>query len=157
MAATSGGDNEQGVFADEDPDELARRFPDLNEDERLRAARRALPDPPQRTFTKPTIRQFEPMADSGRFGRGSGMNARDMRGVGLASTVGIQFVSMILAGAGLGWVADQYLLHSKGTPWGIVAGVLLGSVGAFSAVFRLTRQLNDDEQQSSGGNGAGGG
>jgi len=159
MAATSGGGGENepnNGIADEDPDDLARRFPDLNEDERLVAARRALPDPPSKTFTRPAkaMRQGEPGADSGRWGRmrdDAGLNAKDLRGAGLAYTVGYQFVGTILAGAGVGWLADRYLLHSAGTPWGVIAGFLLGCVGGFYTLFRLTRQLNDDEERNRGG------
>ena len=44
-----------------------------------------------------------------------------------------ELIGGILAGLGLGWVADKYL-HT--TPWGMIVGTLLGMVAAVYAVVK---------------------
>jgi len=45
-----------------------------------------------------------------------------------------ELVGGILAGLGLGWVTDTYLLHTK--PWGMIVGTLLGMVAAVYTVVK---------------------
>lgn len=57
---------------------------------------------------------------------------------------GGSFVSSILAGAGLGYLADLWL----GTePWLVVAGILLGSYSGFMNVWKWAREGEDAESR----------
>ena len=61
-----------------------------------------------------------------------------VRRSGLAWSAGIVFFSAIAFMLFLGWIAD-WLLGSS--PWGIVGGVVLGSVIGFVQFFRITSQI----------------
>jgi ATP synthase protein I len=59
--------------------------------------------------------------------------------LGLASGVGVQLAVAVLAGLGLGYLADR-VLHT--TPWFLLAGLVLGVVlGGFSVVRTVRREL----------------
>ena len=60
------------------------------------------------------------------------------RRVGLAYSAGIAFVGAVVFMLILGWGADL-LLGTK--PWGIVAGIILGSIIGFIQFFRITSQI----------------
>jgi F0F1-type ATP synthase assembly protein I len=57
---------------------------------------------------------------------------------GLAYTAGIAFAVTIAFMLFLGWLADQVIGSS---PWGIVGGIVLGSIIGFIQFFRITRQI----------------
>jgi F0F1-type ATP synthase assembly protein I len=61
-----------------------------------------------------------------------------IRQVGLAYTVGIAFFVAVVFMGFLGWLADLVLGHS---PWGIVGGIVLGSIIGFLQLFRITSQI----------------
>ncbi|MGH8872524.1 MAG: AtpZ/AtpI family protein [Acidimicrobiia bacterium] len=57
---------------------------------------------------------------------------------------GGSFVSSILAGALLGYLADRWL----GTdPWLVVAGILLGSYSGFMSMWRWSREVEDAQRE----------
>lgn len=60
---------------------------------------------------------------------------------GLAWSAGIAFFSSIAFTLLLGWGAD--LLFGS-SPWGIVGGIVLGSIVGFIQFFRITSQIFDD-------------
>ncbi len=64
--------------------------------------------------------------------------AETVRRSGLAYTAGIAFFAAVVFMLILGWGADVLLGTS---PWGIVGGIVLGSVIGFVQFFRLTSQI----------------
>ena len=60
------------------------------------------------------------------------------RKTGLAFSAGIAFFGSIVFMLFLGWLADLLLGIS---PWGIVAGIVLGAVIGFIQFFRITSQI----------------
>src|SRR6476659_619243 len=60
-----------------------------------------------------------------------------IRQTGLAWTIGIAFVVSIAFMLFLGWLADVLLGSS---PWGIVGGIVLGSIIGFIQLFRISSQ-----------------
>ncbi len=64
--------------------------------------------------------------------------AESSRMSGLAFTAGIAFVSSVAFMLVLGWLVDTFI----GTaPWGIVGGIVLGSIIGFIQFFRLNTQI----------------
>jgi ATP synthase protein I len=58
---------------------------------------------------------------------------------GMASGIGIQFASSVLAGLGLGWLLDRWLRTS---PWFLLSGLVLGiAAGAYSVVRLAMREM----------------
>jgi len=57
---------------------------------------------------------------------------------GLAFSAGIAFFGSIVFMLFLGWLADLLLGSS---PWGIVAGIVLGAIIGFIQFFRITSQI----------------
>ena len=78
-------------------------------------------------------------------GSDDGLSGSDLRGVGAASAIGITLAVSIGLGTGLGWLADKYLLHSSGTPWGLIVGFLFGTTSGFINLVRVTNSLNKDK------------
>lgn len=64
--------------------------------------------------------------------------AESGRKFGLALSAGIVFFSSVLFMLFLGWLAD-WLLGSS--PWGLVGGIVLGSVIGFVQFFRTSSQI----------------
>ena len=64
--------------------------------------------------------------------------AETVRQSGLAWSAGIAFFAAVVFMLILGWGADVLLGTS---PWGIVGGIVLGSVIGFVQFFRLTSQI----------------
>ncbi len=64
--------------------------------------------------------------------------AETIRQSGLAYSAGIAFFAAVVFMLVLGWGADVLLGTS---PWGIVGGIILGSVIGFIQFFRLTSQI----------------
>jgi len=61
-----------------------------------------------------------------------------IRSSGLAYSAGIAlFVAVVIMGF-VGWIADQLLGSS---PWGIVGGIVLGSIIGFLQLFRISSQI----------------
>ena len=61
-----------------------------------------------------------------------------VRQSGLAWSAGIAFFGAIVFMLFLGWIADLLLGIS---PWGIVGGIVLGSIIGFLQFFRITSQI----------------
>ena len=61
-----------------------------------------------------------------------------IRQSGLAWSAGIAFFGAIIFMLFLGWIADLLLGIS---PWGIVGGIILGSIIGFLQFFRITSQI----------------
>jgi len=61
-----------------------------------------------------------------------------IRQTGLAWSAGIAFFGAIVFMLFLGWIADLLLGSS---PWGIVGGIVLGSIIGFLQFFRITSQI----------------
>ena len=70
-----------------------------------------------------------------------------IRQSGLAWSAGIAFFGAIVFMLFLGWIADLLLGIS---PWGIVGGIVLGSIIGFLQFFRITSQIfkNNDSLPS---------
>ena len=64
--------------------------------------------------------------------------AETVRQSGLAWSAGIAFFAAVVFMLVLGWGADLLLGTS---PWGIVGGIILGSIIGFIQFFRLTSQI----------------
>lgn len=60
--------------------------------------------------------------------------------IGIALAIGVDFLVVVAAGAGLGWLADTQLGWS---PWGIMTGIGLGFIGG---LFRLIHRLGKDDR-----------
>lgn len=66
------------------------------------------------------------------------------RKLALAVSVSTNLAAPILAGVLLGYWLDQWL----GTkPWLILLGTLLGTVGAFLALYRVVNQINQEKDE----------
>jgi F0F1-type ATP synthase assembly protein I len=76
-----------------------------------------------------------------RFLKRRGLGAGDAGGMGRAFGVGTALVGSILAGTLLGWLLDRYLIHPRETPWGLIAGFMLGCVSGFANLVKLAGQL----------------
>ncbi|MGH7256708.1 MAG: AtpZ/AtpI family protein [Nitrospirales bacterium] len=61
-------------------------------------------------------------------------------GLGQAVRIGTELLSALLVGGGLGWLADTYLFSSG--PWGLVAGLILGSIAGVLSVYRTAQRWN---------------
>jgi F0F1-type ATP synthase assembly protein I len=64
--------------------------------------------------------------------------AETVRRSGLAYSAGIAFVAAVVFMLILGWGADVLLGTS---PWGVVGGIILGSIIGFVQLFRITSQI----------------
>jgi len=67
-------------------------------------------------------------------------SAESARNMGLGYAAGITFFATIAFMLFIGWGADL-ILGSK--PWGMVGGIVLGSVIAFIQFFRITSRIYD--------------
>ncbi|MEP6944807.1 MAG: AtpZ/AtpI family protein [Acidobacteriota bacterium] len=68
-----------------------------------------------------------------------------VRRSGLAWSAGIVFFGSTAFMLGLGWIADLILGIS---PWGIVAGIILGAIIGFIQFFRITSQIFGNKHRS---------
>src|SRR5262245_43408346 len=64
--------------------------------------------------------------------------AETIRNTGLAWSAGIVFFASIVFMLFLGWIAD--LLFGS-SPWGLLGGIVLGSIIGFVQFFRVTSQI----------------
>jgi ATP synthase protein I len=63
--------------------------------------------------------------------------------LGLASGIGLQLAATVLAGLGLGYLADR-ALHTS--PWFLLVGLLLGVVGGgYSVVRTVMKEMRRSE------------
>jgi ATP synthase protein I len=60
------------------------------------------------------------------------------RKLGLALSVGTVITSSVVGGVLLGYLLDHWLMTG---PWLTVAGVILGTAGAFVSVYRIIKRL----------------
>lgn len=58
----------------------------------------------------------------------------------LAFSVGTVIASNIVGGVVLGYLLDRWL---KTPPWLLLAGIVLGTCGAFVALYRIVSRLNE--------------
>jgi len=58
--------------------------------------------------------------------------------LGLALSVGTVISSSVVGGVLLGYLLDHWLMTG---PWLTVAGVILGTAGAFVSVYRIIKRL----------------
>jgi F0F1-type ATP synthase assembly protein I len=58
---------------------------------------------------------------------------------GLAFSIGIAFFGSVLVMLGIGWLVDLWL---KTAPWGIVVGIVLGSIIGFYQLVKTLNQIN---------------
>jgi ATP synthase protein I len=61
--------------------------------------------------------------------------------LGLAFSVGSILTGNIVGGILLGYLLDRWL---KTAPWLVVAGLILGTVGALAGVYRVMARLGGD-------------
>lgn len=152
-SSSSDSDRRSEAPETEPADDLRARFPDPENDPRLKTPRGSdLPEVPKTEFTRPSLPQVEPFRQgrggSGRGGSGRGgvPSAADIRGAGLASAIGIQLFMSIGGGVGLGALVDKFALHGPTTPWGLITGFFLGAVAGFMNMMRLVNRLNRDDE-----------
>lgn len=67
-------------------------------------------------------------------------NTPDQSKLALAFSVGTVVSSSIIGGIVVGFLLDRWL---KTSPWLLLAGILLGSTGAFAALYRIIVRLNE--------------
>ncbi|MFL6467445.1 MAG: AtpZ/AtpI family protein [Pyrinomonadaceae bacterium] len=72
--------------------------------------------------------------------------AETMRRSGLAYSAGIAFFASVVFMLVIGWGADLLLGSS---PWGIVGGIVLGSIIGFVQFFRISSRIFKPDQQTS--------
>ena len=79
--------------------------------------------------------------------KGSPVNADDVRGMGRAWAIAMDFVFTIVAGLLLGWGFDKW----RGTaPWGLLVGLLVGFVAAFVVILKQSAKEERRDQASRG-------
>jgi len=59
--------------------------------------------------------------------------------LGLALSTGTVVISNIVGGVVVGYLLDRWL---KTAPWLLIAGIVLGSIGAFASLYRIVARLN---------------
>lgn len=139
----------------EDEDDIHARFAFLERPEN-QAADDELPPVPTVNIERPstqTAQKDRPAASGPSVGVGSVLGGRmltgggegNLRSTGQAMTIGTSLVASIIVGTLFGWLADKYLLHSAGTPWGLIVGFMLGTASGFVNLIRVANQLNRDD------------
>jgi ATP synthase protein I len=66
------------------------------------------------------------------------------RKLALAASVSTNLAAPIVGGVVLGYFLDEWLSTK---PWLVVAGSLLGTTGAFLALYRIVNKLNQEPEQ----------
>lgn len=59
-------------------------------------------------------------------------------GLGQAMRLGTELLAALVVGGGLGWLVDTYLFASG--PWGLVAGLVLGTIAGIRNVYRAAQR-----------------
>ena len=98
-----------------------------------------LPDPPKPAYSRPR-KAVDPAE---KFLEKRGLGGENSAGMGHAMGIGTSLVGSILGGAGLGWLADRYLIHPAETPWGLIAGFCLGCLSGFVNLIYRAEALNE--------------
>ena len=117
-------------------EELDAKFPDI-------PAREKVPEPPAVSFTRPTLPDSSPVVKSSG---SKSLAVGEMRGMGMAMTLGTSLVSSIIAGVVLGWLLDRFLIKNT-TPWGLIGGFFLGAISGFVNLIRTANQINEAEEK----------
>lgn len=68
--------------------------------------------------------------------------------MGTGWNIATALVSSIIAGTLLGMALDRWLIRSQ-TPWGMIAGFLLGNISGFANVFAIARRLDSGSDRKS--------
>ena len=63
-------------------------------------------------------------------------------GLGQAVRVGTEMLASLVAGGGLGWLLDTYLLPTW--PWGMVVGLVLGATAGVLNAYRASQRWQDN-------------
>jgi len=58
----------------------------------------------------------------------------------LALSTGTVVISNIVGGVVVGYLLDRWL---KTAPWLLLAGIVVGSIGAFASLYRIVSRLNE--------------
>lgn len=72
-------------------------------------------------------------------GRGPASRAQPS-GMGLGMRIGVELVTSVLVGTGIGWALDAWL---KTAPWLMVVFLLLGGAAGVMNVYRLMRGMDE--------------
>jgi len=67
-------------------------------------------------------------------------------GLGQAVRIGTDLLAALIVGGGLGWAVDTYLLES--TPWGMVAGLVLGVIAGIRNAYRSAMRWPGSPQEN---------
>jgi ATP synthase protein I len=59
-------------------------------------------------------------------------------GLGQAVRLGTELIAALIVGGGLGWAVDEYVLETG--PWGLVTGLLLGTIAGVRNAYRLAQR-----------------
>jgi len=99
--------------------------------------RLAIPEVLRKPVVKP---DFDPVyGDKNSRGKDPGI-----AGMGRAWAISLDFVVTILAGTGLGYLADYFL---KSLPTGTIIGLVLGFITAFIRIIRASQRMDREDQQ----------
>ena len=104
-----------------------------------------VPEPPRLEYERPSSKDKEVV----RGPRGVQVGISEMRGMGAGWEIAWSLVSTILAGILLGLAADRWLIRAA-TPWGVIVGVLLGSISGFAKMLQLANRTNQGTGHGSG-------
>lgn len=63
-------------------------------------------------------------------------------GLGQAIRIGTELLAALIVGGGLGWVVDAYLFDSS--PWGLVAGLIVGAVAGVRNAYRAAQRWSQE-------------
>jgi ATP synthase protein I len=107
-------------------------------------------------FTRPTLPDNKPVREETKSilaRRTGGLTAGEGQSMGRATTIGMNFVGCVLAGAGLGWVADRFLIRNPQMLWGTAIGVLFGLFTGVVSMIRLSNAINEADSKRRDGDG----
>jgi F0F1-type ATP synthase assembly protein I len=112
-----------------------------------------VPEPPQVNYTRPTLPDDKPISDAvknrmARRGLSVGNTPTESQSMGRATTIGTNFIGCVIAGAGLGWLVDKYILRNPAMPWGLITGVLLGLFAGVTSMIRLSNAINEADEKA---------
>lgn len=107
----------------------------------------AVPEPPRLTYKRPGLKEADQELLRGP--RGIQIGIGEARGMGAGWEIASALVSSLLAGILLGLAADRWWIRSA-TPWGVIAGVLLGSISGFAKMLQLSNRTDQGIGRGSG-------
>lgn len=132
-------------------DDVAARFVNPDEDERLRAPKADdLPPVPKVAFTRPVVKEFAPLGTGGKVGH---VSVKNVRGAGLASSAGLLLFAAVALCTGLGALVDNFVLNKPATPWGLIVGFFVGLLAGGIQLARLIQQLKQGDNGGEIGSG----